>query len=135
MIKSRGIVSFALAAGIVMTMFSSVFAAPAWDVTGHLELTGKTGFDWRSRAGEMEIDLVRSGSVRFSVGEREALLSDGDAIWINSGHLHSGHEKTGSRLCGKSRRHERGGGTERQAADGNAQHPVCVGLPLPEGLY
>ena len=60
MIKSRGIVSFALAAGIVMTMFSSVFAAPAWDVTGHLESTGRTGFDWRSRAGEMEIDLSPS---------------------------------------------------------------------------
>lgn len=41
---------------------------------------------WHS---EMEIDLVRSGSVRFSVGESEALLSAGDSIWINSGHLHS----------------------------------------------
>ncbi|MBO7425890.1 MAG: leucine-rich repeat domain-containing protein, partial [Clostridiales bacterium] len=58
MIKSRGIVSFALAAGIVMTMFSSVFAAPAWDVTGHWNPgAGETEFDWRSKPGEMEVDL------------------------------------------------------------------------------
>ena len=41
--------------------------------------------------GEMEIDLVRSGSAVFSVGEQEASLSAGDAIWINSEHLHSIH--------------------------------------------
>ncbi|MCR5805349.1 MAG: DUF4214 domain-containing protein [Clostridia bacterium] len=58
MIKSRGIVSFALAAGIVMTMFSSVFATPAWDVTGHWNPgAGETEFDWRSKPGEMEVDL------------------------------------------------------------------------------
>lgn len=44
--------------------------------------------------GEMEIDMVRSGRVRFSVGEREAVLSEGDAIWINSSHLHSIHPES-----------------------------------------
>ena len=61
MIKSRGIVSFALAAGIVMTMFSSVFAAPTWEVTGYLvPSNGGTAFDWKSKSGEMQIDFDSS---------------------------------------------------------------------------
>ncbi|MCR4584552.1 MAG: AraC family transcriptional regulator [Lachnospiraceae bacterium] len=45
--------------------------------------------------GEMEIDLIRSGSAVFSVGEQEATLSAGDVIWINSEHLHSVHPASG----------------------------------------
>ncbi len=40
---------------------------------------------------EMEIDFVRSGRVSFSVGEKKTVLNAGEAIWINSGHLHSMH--------------------------------------------
>ncbi len=44
-----------------MTMFSSVFATPTWESKGHLiPEGGRTAFDWRSNAGEMEIDFESS---------------------------------------------------------------------------
>ena len=37
----------------------------------------------------MEIDLLRSGSAVFQIGEEEYTLNEGSAIWINQGRLHS----------------------------------------------
>ena len=37
----------------------------------------------------MEIDLLRSGSAVFQIGEEEYTLNEGNAIWINQGRLHS----------------------------------------------
>ncbi len=37
----------------------------------------------------MEIDLLRSGSAIFQIGEEDYILDEGSAIWINQGRLHS----------------------------------------------
>ena len=62
MIKSRRLLSFAVAVFMVFSMFSFVYADPSgWVATGYIYPgvldTNSAGFNWRYKADEMQIDF------------------------------------------------------------------------------